>query len=322
MMKKIAKVLSLILICAFAFSSSGCISISLLLINRAVKQYYAPLSVDWSGEVGTIHSDISFGQWSDTSYDLYIPTKLNQEKECALILFIHGGSFTAGDKADEDAWCKFFASKGYITATVNYSLMGDGRNSNINLMNEQIYACVEAIKENCSMRGYDIKQMATSGQSAGGCLAMLYAYSHAEDSPIPVKFVFQQTGPASFHIAHWGGTVTQESYAEVVNAVLGWTGEKITEEMVADGSYLSYIDAISPAGCVNENTVPTLCAYGPNDVIVPVDMKFVLFAQFDKYGVTYEFVNFENSGHDMMGDPEKQEYFVKRSLEYCELYFD
>ncbi|MBQ8041555.1 MAG: prolyl oligopeptidase family serine peptidase, partial [Lachnospiraceae bacterium] len=80
--------------------------------------------------------------------------------------------------------------------------------------------------------------------------------------------------------------------------------------------------AISPASLVNENTVPTLCAYGPKDKIVPVDIKFVLFENFDKYGVTYDFINFENSGHGMLGDADKQEMFVNKSLEYCDVYFD
>ena len=285
-----------------------------------VAKYAAPLAVNWNDDVGEMVTDLKYGGWKDTTYDLYIPKKISEDKETALILFIHGGSFTSGDKADEDMWCKFYASKGYITATINYSLLTAETASNINLMNEQVLSCVEEIKRECSLRGYDIKQMALSGQSAGGCLAMLYAYSNAESSPIPVKFVFQQTGPASFHVEYWGGT--EENTEEVAKLASGWTGKAITAEMVADRSYRSFVDAISPASLVNENTVPTLCAYGPKDKIVPVDIKFVLFENFDKYGVTYDFINFENSGHGMLGDADKQEMFVNKSLEYCDVYFD
>ena len=153
-MRRLFSILALLLACV-ALCTTGC-------IFPLIRNYYAPLEVDWNESVGTIYTDIAFGEWNDTSYDLYIPKSLNESKECSLILFIHGGSFSGGDKADEDAWCKFFASKGYITATVNYSLMGEGKDSNINLMNEQIFSCVEAIKADCLTRGYDIKQMATS----------------------------------------------------------------------------------------------------------------------------------------------------------------
>lgn len=250
-------------------------------------------------------------------------------KETSLILFIHGGSFTSGDKAEEDMWCRYFASKGFITATANYSLMGRDESANINMMNEQILACITAIKAECLQRGYDIKQMATSGQSAGGCLAMLYAYSHAGDSPIPVKLVFQQTGPASFHAEDWSGTdsssevpLTEDALNEIAKSASGWSGEKITAGMVADGSYRRYIDAISPKALVNENTVPTLCAYGPKDKIVPVGIKFKLFEAFERYNVTYDYLNFEHSGHAMLGEPEMQKKFVDMSFDYCIRYFD
>ena len=158
---------------------------------------------------------------------------------------------------------------------------------------------------------------------------MLYAYSHVDDSPIPVKLVFQQTGPASFHAEDWSGSdssleaeLTDDALNEIAKSASGWSGKSITAQMVADGSCRSYIDAISPMMLVNENTVPTLCAYGPKDKIVPVGIKFKLFDAFEKYNVTYDYLNFEHSGHAMLGDPEMQEKFVEMALDYCTRNFD
>jgi len=41
-----------------------------------------------------------------------------------LILFMHGGSFTAGSKEELDCvdFCESFAKRGYVTASVNYRL--------------------------------------------------------------------------------------------------------------------------------------------------------------------------------------------------------
>ena len=69
---------------------------------------------------GEVVTNLSYGEGKENVYDLYIPKQLMNGKETSLILFIHGGSFTSGDKADEDMWCKYFASKGFITATTNY----------------------------------------------------------------------------------------------------------------------------------------------------------------------------------------------------------
>lgn len=306
----------LLYIAAFAVSFLVFVRIG---ISIPVSKYANSLKTEWNEDIGSITTDLPYGQWENATYDLYIPKILKENKKASLILFIHGGSFTSGDKADEDMWCKFYASKGYITATINYSLMTENGNSNINLMNEQVWSCVSAIKNECALRGYDIQQMALSGQSAGGCLAMLYAYTHTETSPIPVKFVFQQTGPASFHVAQWGGN--ENDPEEVAKSAAGWTGKAVTAEMIADGSYRDLIDAISPASQVNESTVPTLCAYGPKDKIVPVNIKFELFKQLDRHGITYDYIEFENSGHGMMGDLDKQAAFIEKSLEYCNRYF-
>lgn len=283
-----------------------------------VEKYNKPLETDWDESSGEIFKDIQYGEEEGELYDLYIPSNLAKEDKQSLILFIHGGGFTSGDKGDEEKWCKFFATKGYITASISYTLQTAETNSNINLMNSEILACVTSMKEECQKKGYEISGMALSGQSAGGCLAMLYAYKNIEESPIPVKFVFQQTGPASFKPELWGSTSTSDQAAFV--SIM--TGKTVSEEMIKDGSYMELVDEISPASCVDENTVPTLCAYGPKDKIVPVDIKYTLFDQFDTYDTTYEFIEFSNSGHALLKDPNKQKEFVNRALEYCDLFFE
>lgn len=276
------------------------------------------LKVDWSDKTGTVLKDLNYDDGEYTVYDLYIPTGLDKDKPQSLILFIHGGGFVGGDKSEKDGWCKYLACKGYITATANYTVRTNDNTSNLNLMDEEISTCVQAIKDECSSRGYNLTEMAVSGESAGGCLAMLYAYKHAETSPIPIKFVFQQTGPANFEPEQWGNNdaSSKSAFATVM------TGLDITEEMIENGSYVEYIKAISPAAYVNENTVPTLCAYGPKDKIVPVEIKYTLFEQFDKYGVTYEYIEYPNSGHSLLGDLDKQKIFIAKSVEYCNRYFE
>ena len=45
--------------------------------------------------------------------------------------------------------------------------------------------------------------MGISGGSAGHCLAMIYAYRDAIDSPVPVKLTFGAVGPSSFYAEDW-----------------------------------------------------------------------------------------------------------------------
>ena len=278
-----------------------------------VDKIYAPLKTEWNEQVGVVVKDLSYQEGQFHDYDLYLPA---EKQAHALILFIHGGSFTAGDKGDEDLWCKFFTSKGYISATANYTLGGEGRETNLNMMYDELLTCVASIKQECEERGYRLDGMATSGQSAGGCLAMLYAYRAGNESPIPVKLVFQQTGPADFSPEGWNIT-DDEGKAAFVQMM---TGETVTIGDVRSGKYLEIAAQISPASLVDNTSVPTISAYGPSDKIVPVGLKFKLFERLNQCGATHEYIEYPHSGHLLAGDPDKQAEFVQKSLQYCEKY--
>ena len=58
-------------------------------------------------------------------YDLYIPysTEYTKNKHNGIILFIHGGSWTSGNKSDMDYLARRYAKYGYITATLSYTLL-------------------------------------------------------------------------------------------------------------------------------------------------------------------------------------------------------
>ncbi|MGN1142348.1 MAG: alpha/beta hydrolase [Oliverpabstia sp.] len=277
-----------------------------------------PLKVDWNEQTGKIYENLPYENEFDNCYDLYVPAGLDKEKDQALVLYIHGGGFTGGSKSSGKNWCRFLASNGYIAASVDYTVHNKEHASNVNRMNQEIESCVEAIQRKCQELGYCVTQMATTGESAGGCLAMLYAYSHPKNSAIPVKFVFQQTGPAHFDPDGWGGNGDSEHASAFLSMM---TGVDITKEMVDNGEAEKYMEAISPAFLVDENTVPTLCAYGPKDKVVPPALKFKLFEAFEEYGVSYDYIEFPNSNHIMYSDPDKQEEYITKVMEYCDKYF-
>lgn len=306
MRKMILKILAGILIFAVA-AVLGAASWVVITISRPMQF----LKVDYKGEIRK--DQVSDGK-ATTGYDLYLPTE--KKDSYGLVLYIHGGSFVSGDKSDGTKWCRFYAAHGYVAATMNYTLKTKKTDSSLPLMNEEIFSTVSAIKEQCAALGYPIGSMATTGGSAGGCLAMIYAYTHKDDSPIPVKCVFLQTGPALFEPAEWGqeGDKAQAEFVSVM------TGETITPAMMEDGSYKPYLDAISPARLVTPDSVPTLCAYGPNDHVVPVQLKFSLFEAFEANGVTYEYIEFPHSNHGMYSDLDKQQEYIEKSLDYCGRY--
>lgn len=59
----------------------------------------------------------------DLRMDIYLPENDDIESR-PLIMFIHGGAFYIGDKADNPIvlWCKHFASCGYVAASIDYRM--------------------------------------------------------------------------------------------------------------------------------------------------------------------------------------------------------
>lgn len=315
-MRKRVKNSFLIVLFIIVFVISAMISIN---ITGSAPQKL--LMVEWNDSVGTIYKDLSYENQNNNKYDLYIPEGLDKSKNQQLILFIHGGSFNSGSKEDGDLWSKYYASRGYITATLDYTLQMQGLDADLNLMDQEIWNCVAAILAECERLGYKVTEMATSGVSAGGTLAMNYAYKHADTSPIPVRFVFQLSAPADFEPKDWGLLMKVNRIKTELDFVELMTGEKLTDAMMESGEYTPYIDAISPARLVDENSVPTLSGYGLRDHCVPGELKYLLFDAFEQYGVPYDYIEFPNSNHGMYSDLDKMQEFLAMTLEYCETYF-
>ena len=61
----------------------------------------------------------------DLKLDLYVPD--NDDTQRPLVVFTHGGGWSGGDKAgdNETAFCNFFATRGFVCASLNYRLRGD-----------------------------------------------------------------------------------------------------------------------------------------------------------------------------------------------------
>lgn len=272
------------------------------------------IEVEWNENVGRKYTDLDYKNDNGKKYDLYIPQNLDKSKKQYLILFIHGGSFNSGSKEDGDIWCKYYASKGYITATVDYTLQNQGKEASIFLMNEEIRNAVQAIKVKTSEFGYNVVGMASSGVSAGGTLAMNLAYK--SNSAIPVKFVFQLAAPTYFEPNDW----------QLLKKVNGWnSNEEFLKVMTGFDlnvkNYMEQIKKISPATLINENTVPTLLGYGLRDHCVPLNQKKYLIDSLDKYKVLYDYIEFPKSNHGMYNDLDKMQEFIDMSLEYCKRYF-
>ena len=306
-MKKKTKILIYVITFIVVFLISALIRI--MLLGSAPERL---IKVEWDESVGEIYSNLDYENDNGNQYDLYIPSGLDKLENQYLILFIHGGSFNSGSKEDGESWCKYYATKWYITASVDYTLQNQGKDASIYLMNEEIENAVTAIKQKTEELGYHIAGMVPCGVSAGGTLAMNLAYNG--NSAIPVKFVFQLAAPTYFAPSEWSLLMKVDRLDSEEKFCKMMTGKELED-------YDTEIQNISPACIVNEDSVPSLIGYGLIDHCVPLSQKYYLIEVYDRDNVMYDYIEFPKSNHGMYNDLDKLQEFLDKSLEYARVYF-
>ena len=306
-----------VLLCVIAFGVSfgAAFKWNMTRIGSAPYKY---LKVPKDESVYKVEYDLDSDGSDDTKYDLYYPAQIDKNRNYSLIFFIHGGGFTTGDKEDGAKLCPYYASRGMIAVSANYSLTSKEHPANLNMMYDELIGTIAAVKVRCAEMGFNVTEMATTGESAGGGLAALLAYRTPEKQPIPIKFVFAQSAPVYFEPVEWGFTEEKDQADFVTNM----TGRSFSVNDIGSESYLSAIEEISPAAYINENSVPAILGYGPRDIVVPPEIKHHILDQLDQYNITHIYIEFPNSGHGLLHDLDKSEEYYKTVDEYIGKYFE
>ena len=264
----------------------------------------------------TLYRDVSYGEKEANVMDIYIPNKAYRRESNGVILFIHGGSWSGGDKSEETIRCRMLASQGYIVANVNYTLWSEQTANTYHVFQvlDELDAALLKVQSFALEHGITVDQAAPVGYSAGAHLAMLYAYSRAETAPVDIAFVASMAGPAIVSPAVWG-----EDMAIRVTRRL--TGVEISPEMLRSGEADKLLASISPTSFIDENTPPTLLMQGEKDTVVPPVNADALVEKFTAFGIPFDDIRLENSDHSLLQNPIKHAKFYGMLFEYCKRYF-
>lgn len=257
--------------------------------------------VEWNDSVGVIYSDLAYDVGEANKFDLYVPSD-NTKESYGLVVYLHAGGFTSGDKSGDADMLKWLCAKGYVTAGINYTLRSDTNDASVLSQSNEIKQAIPKVIDEANKLGYSIDKMAIAGGSAGHTLAMIYAYRDAVDSPVPVALTFGAVGPASFYQEDWGIyglDKNDEACAEMFSVM---SGVKITIEEIRDKSYIEKIKPISASMWVNENSAPSVVAYGTHDKVQPYLASLRLKEALENNGVDYKYFELPHSGHGLQND--------------------
>ena len=309
-----------VFICILVFIISFVIGI----ISKSYKPLAKKYTVEWSDSIGKVYTDIAYGEKEANKFDLYVPADKSKENY-GLVVFLHAGGFTTGDKADDKEILQWLCSKGYVASGINYTLRNEKNpKASVYSQSMEIKEAMPKVIEKAQELGYNINEMSISGGSAGGCLALIYAYRDKDTSPVPVKMVFEAVGPSSFYPEDWENygfnqdtKETKEGAAYLFGVM---SGKEITPEMFGTLEYDETVKDISTLYWVDENTVPTLMAYGKYDRVQPYRASIRLDKKLTEYNIPHDYIVFEHSGHGLQNDDKQFKKYYEKIEEYLDKY--
>lgn len=223
-------------------------------------------------------------------YDIHLPA--NRDTSTPILLMIHGGAWKAGQKEDLDGYVNIFRQKwkNLAIVNINYRYASFANKIHHTEMMGDIQKAVDTVLAQLNKFKISSRMMIT-GASAGGQLAMIYAYKYNTK----IKCVGNIFGPSVMNDWSW--------YNSTNPLIGGFTGDFLAEYVGKAWDTAAY-KAVSPFWNVTSNSQPTIIFHGNLDPIVPVYQSQWLHGKLRNLGVPVEyheyiaFHSFDNTQSD------------------------
>jgi len=206
--------------------------------------------------------------------DFYRPKEMT--KPAPLLVFIHGGGWSGGDRADYLVYLTHFAGLGYVTATVSYRFV---KEAPYPACVNDIMDAVHFIFQNGEKYNYDPDRICLIGGSAGSHLAMLAAYGWKKQvSPSDTIQQVVEKHKIKAVVEIYGPTDFTTEYARNHPTITGFMAHSYQEapQLYVEASPITYVTKDSPT---------TLILHGTRDMLVPISQAELLKHKMDSLGV-------------------------------------
>ena len=255
-----------------------------------------------SREAITFELDIPYADTGNPSQrlDLYLP-KNRKSGKLPVIVFIHGGGWTKGDKSDGGGRLMPFILTGqYAGVSIGYRLSGEAK------WPAQLNDCKAAIRwvrANAPKYALDADHIGVWGRSAGAHLALMLGVSGDVSKLDGDLGTYKGVSSRVEAVANFFGAsdllavMGQQNYIDrtisgILETKLIGGRARANPEKVKAASPITYLTANDP---------PVLTVHGDKDPTVPYDQAVRLDAALRKVGVPSYFVTVKGGGHGDFG---------------------
>jgi acetyl esterase/lipase len=239
------------------------------------------------------HQTVVYGKAADGKQlvlDVWHARGESEGKPNRAIVRVHGGGWDSGARGEFNLWNEWLSTLGYDVFDIDYRLPPPVR------WQEEVgdvKCAIGWVATNAKKYGIDLTRISVMGESAGGNLALLAAYSMGDsrvppscESPqVKIRSVINLYGPTDMARAYamTGGPYLR---SRMVNYIGGPPSE-----------FPSRYYILSPINYINEHTPPTITLHGATDRIVPPQQAVILDKALTAAGVDHETYLFPDAGH-------------------------
>jgi acetyl esterase/lipase len=227
--------------------------------------------------------------------DVWQPTGVATGPRPAMI-YVFGGGWVTGDRKQMPAYFQWLTSQGLTVFAVDYRLATPG-NPVWDKAPGDVKCAVGWVRANAARHGIDPNRIVLSGNSAGGNLAMLAAYT-AGDDRVPASCAVADTSVRAV-VEFYGPTDLAAAYrdadaSDTLDRLESYLGGAPTDQ--ADRYSRN-----SPVTYVRPGLPPTLLLHGARDSVVPAAQATELAGKLTAAGVPNSVVMLPATEHSFDG---------------------
>ncbi|HVX64793.1 MAG TPA: alpha/beta hydrolase [Pirellulales bacterium] len=245
--------------------SLSLILISLFAVSGALQ------AAENADQTGPTYANVSYGPYAADVLDFW---EAKGEGPRPLLVHIHGGGWTGGDKKQDAKTVRLFLDKGISYASINYRLSGEAP---LPAPVHDAARAIQFLRSKASEWNINPKRIALTGGSAGACTSMWILLHDDLADPNSKDPVARQSTRVTAAAVNAGQTSIDPKVIE------GWLGPNVLKhrminmavgEPTIEGAlknYDKYHDLyveFSPYNHLDKNDPPLLMTYG-NDMTLP-----------------------------------------------------
>lgn len=254
------------------------------ILNNILPYFSSFIKPDW-----TVYKDVKYGLSSDETADLYL---LNHGVR-PVVVFIHGGGWSSGDKSAYDGRARRYALAGFHVVAINYRLAKfEDKTTQWPAQLQDVQLALRWIRENAINFRIDPYRVAVGGDSAGGHLAlMLGCNSHTVPGDRSNLYPNMGSFPNAIINMFGPSNLAGPGMRQLVETLPLFNAQ--TYEQVPE-----LYNQASPLYLMNAFFPPTVITHGTSDDTVPYIQSVLLNDKLTKLGVRHKFITF-NGGHEL-----------------------